>query len=539
MTKQSSVSAGHIKDELFFFEDIAKFFAGKGRRDTFQVLTSQSCTDIDLEKLFIFLDRTTSRTGQQYLYDLLRSIPFSSPLKEHADIREAFSGNPPLRKKVRKALSSLTQTEAYTLPSLFQGECRTMRRGYVALLYVLRFLPLLFLLLLLFFQWGGAVVGLIAALTVNMAVHYVNKFRGVEYMTSVPQLFKLTKTARKLAALPELKSIAGDIPAALKVLQPLQRKFFFLHLETKIDSDVTALVWMLVELQHIFFLTEPLSFAQAMDILKDKKEEIEKVYSFVGLTDTLLSTAYLTEGLPYFCRLEYTVVEETFRASKLYHPLIPDCVGNDLSLRGKSMLLTGSNMSGKTTFIRTVMINALTAQTLDLCFAESFALRGPTEIHSSVMLTDNLSEGRSFYMEEVSQIKEMLERSRNGRYNFFMLDEIFKGTNTTERIAAAKAVLSYLVATGSNTVFVSTHDIELADLLAGTYELYNFSETIENDTLSFDYKLKPGKLTRRNAIRILELCRYPPEVIDQAYRIADKDGGVPSLLNTPRLRSQE
>lgn len=528
MTKQSSVSAGRIKDELFFFEDIARFFAGKDHCRAFQVLTAQSCTDIDFEKLFIFLDRTTSRTGQQYLYNLLRSIPFSSPLKEEAGIREALSANPLLREKVRKALSSLTRTEAYTLPSLFQGECRTMRKGCVALLYVLRFLPLLFLLLLLIFQWGGAVVGLIATLTVNMVVHYANKFRGVEYMASVPQLFKLTKVARKLAALPELQGIAGEIPAALKVLQPLQRKFFFLHLETKIDSDMAALVWMLVELQHIFFLTEPLSFAQALNLLKDKKEEIEKVYSFVGLTDVLLSTAYLQEGLPYFCHPGRTEGEETFRARNLYHPLIPDCVGNDLTLRGKSMLLTGSNMSGKTTFIRTVMINVLTAQTLDVCFAESFALRGLTEIHSSVILTDNLSEGRSFYMEEVAQIKEMLDRSRNGRNNIFVLDEIFKGTNTTERIAAAKAVLSYLVASGSNTVFVSTHDIELADLLADTYELYNLSETIENDTLSFDYKLKPGKLTRRNAIRILELSRYPSEVITEAYKMADKDGGAAS-----------
>jgi len=95
-----------------------------------------------------------------------------------------------------------------------------------------------------------------------------------------------------------------------------------------------------------------------------------------------------------------------------------------------------------------------------------------------------------------------------------VLDEIFKGTNTVERISGGKAILSYLNSE-KNAVLVATHDIELTELLEN-YELYHFSETIEKEELFFDHKLKSGKLKTRNAIKILELYNYPKEIIEEA-----------------------
>lgn len=97
-------------------------------------------------------------------------------------------------------------------------------------------------------------------------------------------------------------------------------------------------------------------------------------------------------------------------------------------------------------------------------------------------------------------------------WRFFLLDELFKGTNTVERIAIAKAVLSAL-AHKNSIVFASTHDVELASLLEDEYELFHFCECVADNTLSFDYKLKPGPVTERNAIRIIEMCGYPQEVV--------------------------
>jgi DNA mismatch repair ATPase MutS len=112
-------------------------------------------------------------------------------------------------------------------------------------------------------------------------------------------------------------------------------------------------------------------------------------------------------------------------------------------------------------------------------------------------------------------------RVKYNDFKLFLLDEIFKGTNTVERIAAGKAVLSY-IGKDKNLVFVSTHDIELTDLLSDSYELYHFTEIVEHEHILFDYKLKKGNLATRNAIRILEFNDYPVELIAEAKEISRK-----------------
>jgi DNA mismatch repair ATPase MutS len=100
-----------------------------------------------------------------------------------------------------------------------------------------------------------------------------------------------------------------------------------------------------------------------------------------------------------------------------------------------------------------------------------------------------------------------------------LLDELFKGTNSVERIAIGKSVLSYLTR-GNSLVLVSTHDRELTDYLTETFDLYHFTEVIEQNQIHFDYRIKPGKLTTTNAIRIIELNHYPPRVVEEALRVA-------------------
>src|SRR5690606_7782082 len=137
-----------------------------------------------------------------------------------------------------------------------------------------------------------------------------------------------------------------------------------------------------------------------------------------------------------------------------------------------------------------------------------------TRIFSAIRISDDLMNDKSYYFEEVLTIKEMMVESENGKTNLFLLDEIFKGTNTVERISASKAVLSSLAKNG-NIVFVSNHDIELTDMLSKEYELFHFSEIINGKNIDFDYQLKEGKLRNRNAIRILQINGYPNEVVNE------------------------
>ena len=139
---------------------------------------------------------------------------------------------------------------------------------------------------------------------------------------------------------------------------------------------------------------------------------------------------------------------------------------------------------------------------------------------------------KSYYFEEVLTIKEMIDKCGNGKPNLFLLDEIFKGTNTIERISAGKAVLSFL-AKADNIVFVSTHDIELADLLKNQFVLYHFSEKVDHQTVDFDYKLKDGKLKNRNAIRILQINGYPDEIITEAIELSKELDNITVSNNSP------
>lgn len=189
-----------------------------------------------------------------------------------------------------------------------------------------------------------------------------------------------------------------------------------------------------------------------------------------------------------------------------------------MMVKGRSILLTGSNMSGKTTFIRTVAINTIFAQTINTCLAKSFSTP-KIKIYSVIRIADSLINDKSYFFEEVLVIKDIIKESEESYNKLFLLDEIYKGTNTIERIAIAKSVLSF-ICKNNNIVFVSTHDVELTEMLTDSYDLYHFTEIVESNQISFDYKLKSGFLKTRNAIRILEINDYPQQITNNATQIA-------------------
>lgn len=171
-------------------------------------------------------------------------------------------------------------------------------------------------------------------------------------------------------------------------------------------------------------------------------------------------------------------------------------------------------MSGKTTFIRTLAINLLTAKTLNTCFAKEFRIDTNRRLYSVIHTEDNLLEGKSYFFKEAENVKMALDKGKEGNY-LFIFDELFKGTNTMERIAINSAVFSDL-AKADNLILASTHDLELTSLLHNQYELYHFSEKIADNKLLFDYKLKKGVAKEGNAIKILELCGYPSSLLQSA-----------------------
>ncbi|MDT3776648.1 hypothetical protein PJI16_03630 [Nitrospira sp. MA-1] len=205
--------------------------------------------------------------------------------------------------------------------------------------------------------------------------------------------------------------------------------------------------------------------------------------------------------------------------SGLGHPLIPRAhrITNDLELRGEGhlLLITGSNMSGKSTFLRTVGINLCLAQAGAPVCAGIFSWTW-LRLYCCIRVTDALDEGLSYFYAEVKRLKVILEavKSPNPDPVLFLIDEIYRGTNNRERLAGSEAFVQALQQS-RGLGMISTHDLELTGLANGNGHIRNahFQETVEAGTLHFDYQLRPGPCPTTNALRIMaqEGLPVPPD----------------------------
>jgi hypothetical protein len=199
-----------------------------------------------------------------------------------------------------------------------------------------------------------------------------------------------------------------------------------------------------------------------------------------------------------------------FEATALGHPLIGAAkrVANDVALhgRGEALVVTGSNMSGKTTLLRAIGVNAVLAQAGAPVCAQRLVF-GPMEVVTSMRVRDSLEEGVSRFYAEVRKLKRVIDRARSGGPTLFLLDEILHGTNSRERLIGARAIVRELLARGAAGA-VSTHDLAIGDLeeaLPGKVINVHFEEQVSGDTMTFDYKLRRGVVQSSNALRIMRM----------------------------------
>ena len=202
----------------------------------------------------------------------------------------------------------------------------------------------------------------------------------------------------------------------------------------------------------------------------------------------------------------------------LGHPLLPDDrrVTNDVRIgpQGTLLLVTGSNMSGKSTLLRSIGLNVVLAQAGSVVAAERFSLP-PCDLQTSLRVQDSLELGLSYFMAALARLKGVVDAAqheRPGRVLLYLLDEILQGTNSVERALAVRAVARHLLAAGAIGV-MTTHDLSLAaeEPLASSAELVHFSEIVsENGEMRFDYRLRPGIATSRNALRLMKLIGIDP-----------------------------
>lgn len=504
----------HSKKAYYNFFVISKYFNNNSHKEkAYHILSEKNNIDFDIDAIFKFIDRTSSKIGQQYLYFKLRTIGSKKDVLKFDELTTIFQKDKELSISCQLELSKLNNNNSYYLEELV-NDTQLEKPKHLWLVKALTITAISSIILLFFYPIFSLL--LVPVFSVNLFFHYKNKHSVAYYLNGVNQLSRALKVSQKLVKSKKIADHFKDI-SFIDSMKSIKFKTEFIAFEKNVTDEFLFFFWFAAEMVKILFNVEYLMFYSFLEAISKERKNIEKLFVFIGEIDVAISTASLKSSNLKICTPTFNDTNE-LNVTEIYHPLIDNCIDNNLHLAKKSMLLTGSNMSGKTTFIRTVAINSILAQTLHFCFADVYS--APYyKVYSSIRITDDLLDNTSYYLQEVLNIKELIDTSNDTNPCLFVLDEIFKGTNTVERISGGKAILSYLNKE-QHTVFVSTHDIELTELLQKeNYELFHFSEQIENNKLFFDHKIKKGKLKTRNAIKILELYKYPSEIIRDAKNI--------------------
>lgn len=509
------------KPENFNFKQIAAYY----NHQPSTLLAEALANDVDIEKLFEYIDRTNSKPGQQYLYAKLHTPQRDlEKLLNFDRLVDEVNQDHKKRESISEALQTLNNSNAYYLHQLFHYEIKLAYPAIIRLyIQVSGILWIAILAGMIAIHNQMLFLALLGLTIFNFYLHYKNKGKIAGFIHSLPQLKTLIKISGNIGKLIQTHDYT-EAQQSVSNLSPLQRKLGFLNIESSINNDPTDIGFAVWELIKTVFLIESRTFINAVDMLNKHRDDISVLYHYIAGLDVAISVQSLRESLPYYSKPNFTTTYTDMKIADLYHPLIANCVPNSLVVKAhQGVLITGSNMSGKTTFIRSLAINTLLSQTLFTSTAHTY--QAPLlDICTSINMADSLEESKSYFQAEALSIFNIINHSKtlNGNCMIF-IDEIFRGTNTIERVAAAQAILSHLTSF-PNFVFVSTHDLELAELLGNEYAVYSFEEMAADERLVFDYKIKPGILKHKNAIAVLKAFGYPDEVITQAYQVSEALG---------------
>jgi DNA mismatch repair ATPase MutS len=473
--------------------------------------------DLDMQEIYMLMNNTQCAIGEEYLYALLHKPCFSlEELKERSRLMKFFAENEEKRILIQTKLypiGKLSNISVYEyMNRLQEQEPRSNLKHYLMVLGLVLSLALI-----------GIKPGLGGVLTVvliinNLYQYYKEKAEIEKYLTVFAFIVRLldgTKEIYKLELAP-LKQYTDSLREDAEHFRNFRKGSGWLTPRQPTGDPQELLLDYIRMLTHI----DLIKYNSMLRFLKKNSEVLNRIYETIGFLDSMIAAASFREYLPGYCEPELIKTGKPRLAVRdLYHPLIETPVENSIR-EERSVLLTGSNASGKSTFIKTLAINAILAQTIYTSVSKSY--QGSFFlIYSSMALRDNILSKESYYIVEIKSLKRILDRINPEKPMLCFIDEVLRGTNTLERIAASSRILSSL-ARKNALVFAATHDIELTQILARDYSNYHFQEQIENNQIIFDYKLYEGKAVSKNAIKLLNMLGYPKDIIASAEAAAEE-----------------
>ncbi len=468
--------------------------------------------DLDIfgpRSLFHFVNRTTTRPGRDTLAALMNTSPEGRPISEHQAAVRDLVPRLDFRMRVRAFGEAAGGADR---PALFCGLATAFpeqrRKAITAMLFVLPPVTLAGLALTIMgLPWIAFAAPFLAQVAVNRltgpaaAALYASASRDARILRAYAGIIAAAEaerfTAPALHAYRQLLGAGGMSASA--AIHRLSSLLEWLDLRSNRPLHFFAnniLMW------DVFFV-------RRIEAWRKKAEpHFEGWFEAVGGIEALASLANLAFNNPDWTFPRVTDAGPRFRAASLGHPLIPaaERVTNDFEMdRGGAIaVITGPNMAGKSTFLRTIGVNAVLAFSGGPVCAAGLEI-APLRLAAGMKSTDSLDRRMSLFYAELERLKMILDAIRDHPATFFIIDEMLKGTNEMDRHKGAMALMRQLI-TRRATGIVATHDLELTGLAAENSAVRNFhfDGNVDDDKLIFDFKLRPGICESFNALLLMK-----------------------------------
>ncbi len=473
--------------------------------------------DLNMDEIFRQMDYTMSASGEEFLYYMLRTPVYTEEeLNRTEELITFFREHEKERVSCQVLLAKLGKTGKFSIYDYLDylndlGE-RSNKQHYLSFGLVMISIFILFLNLPL------GLCAMACVFITNILSYFKVKHEIDPYITSFAYIFRLLHTVElfldeKVTVLSEESRILNKI---LHEFSKFKRGSFLLMSPGRMSAS-SNLIDVVFDYLRMLFHLDLIQFNRMLREVRNHTESIDTMLTIIGRIDALIAVGAFREGNPDYC-IPKIADAPVIKAVNLYHPLIKEPVKNNIEETG-SVLITGSNASGKSTFLKAVALNVILAQTIHTCMADSFQM-GIFRVCSSMTLRDDIQGGDSYYMVEIKALKRILDAEKEqGVPLLCFVDEVLRGTNTVERIAASAQILKSLC--GGNCIcFAATHDIELTHLLEGFYTNYHFEEEIRENDIVFNYKLLSGRAATRNAIKLLSIMGYDEIIVKEAEKMA-------------------
>ena len=443
-----------------------------------KTIDSQTSEDLLLKEYFHTIDRAITTPGRNSLCALLHSPLKNTDLIENRrEFISKLSSNENLIFRIKKLLWKVKFSTKYSVNHvLFERPVSLFSREKLAL-FLLVFVFLIITIPTLFNQL--ALYSILLFFIISFLVFARNVYIHNNYIPGLINLGAHYYTAKKIIKLFNSMGIEDphmrDLKESMEPLKTILPYLKFMATGSMSSEDPLQLILFMVK--NIFCL-DLIAYDRALSILNRKRSNFINFYCKYGMIDSMIVLAeQLESGELQYCRADFHS-ERSISSEGLYHPLLMDPVANSVTING-GLILTGSNMSGKSTFLRTIGINAVLAQTIGYCHAESFRLP-LLNIVSIINKKDDMNNGESFYYFEAKRIASMISLNQSENY-LFLIDELLSGTNSLERVSASVSIIRHLLKMNHIIFAAATHDVSIAQNLLEECDCYYFSDSIRTN----------------------------------------------------------